>query len=278
MSVLTGKKIGFIGAGQMGEGIFGGILRAGLIAPQNMYVSDIMDDRLDQLREKYGLKTVNTSTNAGLKELVSSVDIIFLAILPQIAPQLLPYINECLDPERHLVFSIMGGVKLAGVEKFIDHTPVIRVMPNTPMCVNEGCAGISLGRNATRPEHKETALEIFNALGIGLLLPESSIDPLTGISGCGPAFCGIMVQALADGGVYLGLSRTNAIKIAAQTLIGTGKMILDTGIHPEVLKDNVCSPGGGTIGGAISLERNAFRSACIQAVLESVARMQEVVE
>lgn len=277
MAVLTGKKIGFIGGGRMGEGIFSGILKAGLIPPQDLYVADIREDHLKELQAQYGLNPVNSSTNEGLKQLIDSVDVVFLAVLPQVAPKLLPFINSCLDPEKHYVFSIMGGVLTTTIEESVPETSLVRIMPNTPMSVCEGCAGIVPGKNC-KPEHKEMALEIFNKIGLGLLLPEPQIDPLTGISGCGPAFCGIMIQALADGGVYLGLSRADAIKIAAQTLVGTGKMVLEQGIHPEILKDNVCSPGGGTIGGTVSLERDGFRAACINAVINAVERMNEVVK
>lgn len=261
----------------MGEGIFSGILKADLIPPQDLYVADIREDHLQALKAQYGMNIVNSSTNEGLKQLIDSVDVVFLAILPQVAPKLLPYINSCLDPQKHFVFSIMGGVLTTTIEEQITETSLIRIMPNTPMSVCEGCAGIVPGKNA-KQEHKDMAAEIFNAIGLGLFLPEAQIDPLTGISGCGPAFCGIMIQALADGGVYLGLSRADAIKIAAQTLVGTGKMVLEQGIHPEILKDNVCSPGGGTIGGTVSLERDGFRAACINAVINAVNRMNEVVK
>ena len=277
MDTLTGKKIGFIGGGRMGEGIFSGILKAGLIPPEDLYVADIVDQRLQELQEKYGLNPINSSTNEGIKQLIDQVDVVFLAVLPQVAPKLLPCINQCLDLERHYVFSIMGGVLTSTLEETLTQVSLVRIMPNTPMSVCAGCAGIVPGKNC-KPEHKAMALEIFNQIGLGLLLPEPQIDPLTGISGCGPAFCGIMIQALADGGVYLGLSRADAIKIAAQTLVGTGKMVLEQGIHPEILKDNVCSPGGGTIGGTVSLERDGFRAACINAVINAVDRMNEVVK
>lgn len=277
MDTLTGKKIGFIGGGRMGEGIFSGILKAGLIPPEDLYVADIVDQRLQELQEKYGLNPINSSTNEGIKQLIDQVDVVFLAVLPQVAPKLLPFINQCLDLERHYVFSIMGGVLTSTLEETLTQVSLVRIMPNTPMSVCAGCAGIVPGKNC-KPEHKAMALEIFNQIGLGLLLPEPQIDPFTGISGCGPAFCGIMIQALADGGVYLGLSRADAIKIAAQTLVGTGKMVLEQGIHPEILKDNVCSPGGGTIGGTVSLERDGFRAACINAVINAVDRMNEVVK
>lgn len=277
MAIFTGKKFGFIGGGRMSEGIFSGMLKAGLILPQDLYVADIREDHLKELQVQYDLNPVNSSTNEGLKRLINNVDVVFLAVLPQVAPKLLPFINSCLDPEKHYVFSIMGGVLTTTIEESIPVTSLVRVMPNIPMSVCEGCAGIVPGKNC-KPEHKKMAMEIFNKIGLGLLLPEPQIDPLTGISGCGPAFCGIMIQALADGAVYLGLSRTDAIKIAAQTLVGTGKMILEQGIHPEIMKDNVCSPGGGTIGGTVSLERDGFRAACINAVIKAVERMNEVIK
>lgn len=276
MSLVAGKKIGFIGGGRMGEAIFSGIMSAGLVPPEDMYVADIRKERQKELQEIYGIIPIDAGAdNSGIKQMLANVDIVFLAVQPQSAAVLLEDVKDYFDPKKHILVSIMGGVTLAFLQEYLTETPVIRVMPNTPMTVNAGCSGISLGKNAAQI-HGDIALELFEAIGIAYLLPENLIDPLTGISGCGPAFCAVFIQALADGGVELGLPRDMAIKIAAQTVVGTGKMVLATNEHPEILKDNVCTPGGGTIAGVRALEMRAFRGTVISAVEDSVARMREV--
>ena len=155
--------------------------------------------------------------------------------------------------------------------------PVIRIMPNTPMLVQEGAAGVALGKNASEKDGR-IALEIFNSVGNAYLLPESLIDPLTSVSGCGPAYAAMFIQSLADGGVEMGLPREMAVELAAKTLIGTGKMVLEKGLHPEILKDNVCTPGGGTIAGVRALEAGGFRGIVMDAVEGGMKRMIEVAE
>lgn len=260
----------------MAEAIFSGILRSGLVPPANVLISDIREECLNELKQRYGVIALQAGAdNGGTKRIMSEVDVVVLAMQPQAVGPLLHDIKGHFNAKRHLVLSIMGGVTLEYLESFILEAPVIRIMPNTPMLVQTGVAGIALGKNA-EPVHGRLACEIFDAVGISYLLPEALIDPLTGISGCGPAFAGVFIQALADGGVELGLPRDMAIRIAAQTVVGTGKMVLETNQHPEILKDNVCTPAGGTIAGVRALEMRAFRGTVISAVEDSVERMRDV--
>ncbi|WP_312640683.1 pyrroline-5-carboxylate reductase [Hydrogenoanaerobacterium sp.] len=273
--MLENKKIGFIGGGQMCEAIFSGIVASGLVPPQNISITDVNADRLHCLAEKYHVNTVvNKPDAAGAKQVIEQSDIVVFAIKPQYARPVLNDVSSAFR-ENQLVISIMGGITLDYLEEFLPFNPVLRVMPNTPMLVRKGIAGIAAGKNATQ-EHCDLGMELFNLVGISYLLPENLIDPLTSVSGCSPAFAYMFIEALADGGVEKGLPREMAIKLAAQALAGSAEMVLQTGTHPAVLKDSVCSPGGGTIAGVRALEKGGFRAAVIDAVDASCARMIEV--
>lgn len=267
-------NIGFIGGGKMAEAIFGGLLSSGCIAPEQLYVSDLNGARLDMLREKYRMNTVLAAGEEGNAALLDRVDVVVLAVVPQAAAKLLEGIAPRLE-KRHLVVSIMGGVTLAYLESWLRENPVVRVMPNVTMQACAGIAGIALGSRAAE-ESRRVVCDLFDAIGRTFVLPEELIDPLTGISGCGPAFAAMFVEALADGGVAAGLPRGTAIELAAQLLVGSGKMILDQQVHPEVMKDSVCTPGGSTIAGCRALERGAFRFTVISAVEEAIGKMREV--
>lgn len=278
MEKLGSKSVGFIGGGKMAEAIFSGMLSSGLVKPEQIYVTDIVDERLDYLREKYGLNIVKNSektSNQGSLDLLDHADVVVLGTKPQAARSLLTDISHKLDEKKTIVLSIMGGVTLEYLESFIKSASVIRIMPNTPMLVKEGVAGIALGKNASA-EDGEVATKIFNSVGLSYILPEELIDPLTSVSGCGPAYAAMFIQALADGGVEMGLPRDMAVQLAAKTLVGTGKMVLETASHPEVLKDNVCTPAGGTIAGVRALEAGRFRGIVMSAVESGMKRMIEV--
>ena len=217
------------------------------------------------------------STEENLRSVLSEAEVVVFSVTPQMADRVLSQVAPMLEKGKHTVISIMGGVELKFLEKYIPDVAVVRVMPNTPALVHEGAAGIALGTNASE-EDGGIALDIFNSVGIAYLLPESLIDPLTSVSGCGPAYAYLFIEALADGGVEMGLSRDMALKLAAQTLVGSGRMVLETGSHPGVLKDNVCSPGGATIAGVRTLEEKGLRGTVIDAVIAGVTRMKEVAE
>lgn len=273
MSYLLDKKIGFIGGGQMAEAIFGGLIRSGFVEPSNITAADISAERLVDIAARFGVNTIlNPPDNSGAATLIGGCDIVIIAVKPQYLKPVLEDAGKCFD-KRHLVVSIVGGATLELLERYIN-APVVRVMPNTPMLENAGVAGIALG-SACTPRHAETVKEIFDSVGVSYILPETMIDPLTSVSGCGPAYAYMFIEALADGGVKMGLPRDMAVSLAAQTLLGSAKMVLAGG-HPAQLKDNVCSPGGSTIAGVHALEKAGFRGGVMNAVEAAMQRMIEV--
>lgn len=270
--MLQNKKLGFVGGGQMCEAIFSGALSAGALQAANISITDISAPRLSALREKYGVQTfANNEEGAGIAALLNHCDIIVLAIKPQHAASALS--SGGAFPSGTLVISIIGGLPLATLEGLLPASPLIRVMPNTPMMVGKGCAGIAAGSRATA-EHLALCQALFDAVGSSFVVPENLLDPLTAISGCGPAFAYLFLEALADGGVEQGLPRAMAQQLAAQTLAGAAEMVLQSGSHPARLKDQVCSPGGGTIAGVHALEAGGLRGTVMDAVAASKARME----
>lgn len=272
--MLENKRIGFIGGGQMCEAILRGALDSGKVKPASLHVTDVSEERLAYLAEEYGVETVlNGPDEGGVSSLASKMDLLVLALKPQFAGPVLPLAAKAAAPGLP-VFSIMGGVDLATLEAHF-RGPVVRAMPNTPAQVRRGSTGIAAGRKA-REEDMALAEELFSLVGSVYRLPENLIDPLTGLSGCGPAFASLFIEALADGGVEQGLPRHMALKLAAETLAGTADMMLQTGRHPALLKDAVTSPGGGTIAGVHALESGGFRAAVMDAVGRACERMTEL--
>lgn len=271
--MLKEKKLGFIGAGQMCEAILAGALEKQVLAAGGVTVCDISAQRLAALADKYRVQTAeNKPDGAAAASLAAGSDILVLSLKPQVAREALAPLAAAL-PAGTLVISIMGGVTLATLEELLPNSPVIRVMPNTPMLVGLGAAGIATGQKTT-PAQLEDCLELFRAVGSCQVVEEKLIDPLTAVSGCGPAFAYLFIEALADGGVEQGLPRPMAQELAVQTLLGAAAMVQQTGQHPGELKDKVCSPGGGTIAGVHALEDGAFRATVMNAVAKARARME----
>lgn len=275
MRNLKNEKIGFIGGGMMGEAIFSALLDTG-VRKENLYVAGVRESHLSELSEKYGIHTLN-SAKGGIEALLRECTVVVLAVTPQVYGKLLAENRAFFDPDKHLVVSIVGGAELAALEALLPKAHIVRVMPNTPMRVKAGVAGISLGSLVT-DEERDAVVELFGGISRVLLLPEDMIDPLTSVSGCGPAYAYMFIDAMADGGVAMGLSRPAAIELVAQTLLGAAKMVLETGQHPAQLKDGVCSPGGATIAGVSALEYSGFRGAVIKGVIAGITRMREVAE
>lgn len=274
MKLLT-KKIGFIGGGQMAEAIIRGLLKAGLFRTEDIYVMDILDSRVQYLKEKFQIIESSSDIHRGYDDLIRNCDIILLAVKPQVLKTVLEDIQDMPWHKKQFVISIVGGGKISFIEKYLKEVSVIRVIPNTPMLVNIGASGVALGKYATK-EQGDMALAIFQQLGITFKVSENLIDPITSVSGTGPAYVYMFIEALADGGVDMGLTREVAQTLAAQTVMGAAKMVLETSEHPERLKDRVCSPGGATIAGVRTLEEGGFRGLIMKAVAAGKIRMEQV--
>ena len=254
------EKIGFIGGGKMGEALINGILRAGLSSSDKIMVSDVDKKRLQILEKEAGIKTTQEN-----RKITSGSDIIILAIKPNMMGSVLDELKSEIT-SKHLVISIAAGVPLSFMESSLNEgCRVVRVMPNTPCLVGETAAGYALGGNATQADGKLVG-QLLDAVGRSFLLDEKHLDAVTGLSGSGPAFIYVVIEALADGGVKMGLPRDVATTLAAQTAFGAAKMVLESGTHIGRLRDAVTSPGGTTIEGLHALEKGGIRNALINAV------------
>ncbi len=254
------EKIGFIGGGKMGEALINGILRAGLSSSDKIMVSDVDKKRLQILEKEAGIKTTQDN-----KKITSDSDIIILAVKPNMMGSVLDELNSEIT-SKHLIISIAAGIPLSFIESSLNKgCRAIRVMPNTPCLVGETAAGYALGKKATRNDGKLVG-QLLDAVGKSFLLEEKYLDAVTGLSGSGPAFIYVVIEALADGGVKMGLPRDVAITLAAQTAFGAAKMVLESGTHIGQLRDSVTSPGGTTIEGLHALEKGGIRNALIDAV------------
>lgn len=263
------KKIGFIGCGVMGKAIMSGIISSG-VAPTDITASDVYLPGLEAAKESLG---INITTDN--KEVVTNCDIIFLVVKPYILPKAIAGVVDCITPDK-LFISIAAGQTLDILKNaFGKDVKTIRVMPNTPAQVGAGMTGVCRNEFVT-DEDLAYAMKLLNSFGKAEVVPENLLDAVTGISGSGPAYVFMFIEALADGGVKEGLPRDQAYIFAAQTVFGSAKMVLDTGKHPGVLKDMVCSPAGTTIAAVAELERYAFRNAVIEAVHACAERSRKM--
>lgn len=269
-SHLSELRLAFIGGGNMAEALIRGFLSSGIVIPGNICVSDVVTARLDHLRRAFRLRTSQNSVAA-----VSDADVVILATKPQNADEVLNTIAP-VTQNSHLIVSIMAGISTNKIETILEgRGRVVRVMPNTPVLVGKGATGIAGGKKAKRKD-LATVVEFFEAVGRAVVVSESQMDAITGLSGSGPAYVALMIEALADGGVLMGLSRDTALMLAAQTFAGTANMVLETGDHPGKLKDMVTSPGGTTTAGLAALEDGATRSDLIRAVEAATVRSMEL--
>lgn len=264
------QKIAFLGGGNMAEALIKGILAAGVAKAEQMLVNDVSADRLEHLRKTYGIIIHKSS-----KDAVSQAGIVLVCVKPQVIDVVLAKIAPVADKDR-LVISIAAGVTIARIEKALTANPrVIRVMPNTPALVLAGAAGLAAGPKATQ-EDMGLALQIFGAVGRAVVVEEKLMDAVTGLSGSGPAYVFMVIDALSDAGVRAGLPRTLALELAAQTVYGAAKMVLETKEHPGKLRDMVTSPGGTTIEGLHALEKGKLRATLMNAVEAATARSKEL--
>jgi pyrroline-5-carboxylate reductase len=263
-------KVGFLGAGKMASALASGLVRAGLAAPEAILASDVSNGARSEFTQATQART--TAFNPDVAKFAS---VLILAVKPdQVAPLLLEIAPQLT--EEHLLISIAAGVTLSSIESEVpDGTRVIRVMPNTPALVGASASAFALGRSATGDD-AQLVSKLLSAVGIAMQVKESLLDAVTGLSGSGPAYVYTIIEALSDGGVAAGLPREIATRLAAQTVLGGAKMVLETGLHTGALKDMVTSPGGTTIEGIHELERGAVRAALMNAVRSAAEKSKKL--
>jgi len=271
-SMLKNRQVGLIGTGNMGEALVKGLLHGHVCKPEQIFCSDTRPERLKVIRETYGVK--GTSHNA---EVVKHSDIIILAVKPQIMKQVISEVAKHLNLSK-LIISIAAGVPLDAIESCTrKQLKLIRVMPNICVSVREGASAIAGGKHIDK-EDLMIAKIIFDSVGKSLFIEEDLLDAVTGLSGSGPAYIFLIVDALADAGVKVGLSRDDALILASQAVLGAAKMLIETGEHPGKLKDLVTSPGGTAIAGLHTLEEGGLRTTLINAVEVATQRSRALGE
>ncbi|MEQ6388344.1 pyrroline-5-carboxylate reductase [Bacillaceae bacterium S4-13-58] len=254
------KKIGFIGCGKMGQAILSGIMSSGITSQQQVIVSTRSTTTMKKVQELYQVNT--TLSNM---DVVSFADIVFLAVKPDEYASILKEIKPSLK-KNSILISIAAGVTLKDMEQAVGQTvKLVRTMPNTPAFVQEGMT-VFCSNDKVSDHELETVSEILQSFGRTEVISEVLMDSIPAISGSSPAYVYMFIEALADGGVLQGIPREQAYRLAAQAVLGAAKMVLDSGEHPGVLKDQVCTPGGATIEAVAELEKNHFRSSVIQAM------------
>lgn len=252
-------KIGFVGAGMMAEAIIGGMLKSGFL-PEEIWGSNRRKERRQYMEATYGIHTAET---AG--EILSNCDVAVLAVKPQYFSNIQSDLESC-EKKNLRIISIMAGISIKRLQEVLrPDARILRAMPNTPAMIGEGITALCPGPRLQEAD-LELARQIFGAVGRVYEIEERLIDAFAGVAGCGPAYAYMMIQALADGGVRMGLSRQAAQELAAQMVRGSAGMVLAGKGHPEELKDKVCSPGGTTIEGVYALEKSGFRAALMKAV------------
>jgi pyrroline-5-carboxylate reductase len=261
--------LGFLGAGKMASALVRGVISSGVVKPSAVVISDVYAAAAEKLSKATGVAIAGTNA-----ELVEKVDALLLCVKP----------NDALDALREVSVKLKGKLVIsivAGLDSQVLETAagpdvrVVRVMPNTPALVGQGAAAYTLGSRATEGD-AVLVEKILRGVGLAVRVKESLLDAVTGLSGSGPAYVFTVIEALADGGVLMGLPRDLALKLAAQTVAGAAAMVRDTGEHPAVLRDQVTSPGGTTIAGLEELESGGLRSALISAVRAATERSRQL--
>ncbi len=253
-------KIGFIGLGNMATAMIGGILGKGLYTNADIIGSDKLQQTAELAKEKFGIETYTDN-----KEIVKKADIVVFAVKPIFLPEVIAEIKDEMTMDK-LIISIVAGKSIDWIEgAFSKQIRLVRCMPNTPAFVGEGCTAICLNQHASKEDEK-TALAIMNSFGKASVVAEHLMDAVVGVSGSSPAYVFMFIEAMADAVVLAGMPRAQAYEFAAQSVLGSAKMVLETGKHPAELKDMVCSPGGTTIEAVKVLEEKGFRAAVMDAI------------
>lgn len=271
MTMTKDRRLGFIGAGNMAQALIKGLLGSDRFQPEAIRASDANQLHLQEFGAGFG---IGTGSNV---EVAQASDVVVLAVKPQTMNTVLRELHPVLD-ERKLVVSIAAGVPLESIARQLQPgVRLIRTMPNTPALVGAGATAIAAGLHATSAD-VELCGDLFNAVGTTVVVDESLLDAVTGLSGSGPSYVFLIIEALADAGVRAGLGRQDALHLSAQTLYGAAKLLLDTGDHPSILKDRVTSPGGTSIAGLHALESGGLRVALMNAVEASATRARTLGE
>ncbi len=263
-------RIGFIGGGQMAKALASGAVRAGLMRPEQLMIAE---PNAQQKALFTGALEKVQLCNHG-HEVLAACDRVVLAVKPQVLKVIGPELSTKIEA-RHLLVSIAAGISLSQLQQLCGTKRIVRVMPNTPSQVGAGAAGIASDNSASEADVAWVE-QLMNSVGTTARVPDHLLHAVTGVSGSGPAYIYLVIEALSDGGVAQGLPRELATKLAAQTVLGAAKMVLDTGLHPGQLKDQVTSPGGTTIAAIRHLEKAGLRSALIEAVSKATERSQEL--
>lgn len=251
-------KIGFIGVGNMGEAILRAIFKSAMVPVEDVYIFDMNAKKVHALQEEFGVLTAQSAS-----AMVAACDTVLLAVKPNVCAAVL---KECADAlSDKAIISIVAGWSRKQLSAIVPNARVLRVMPNTPCMIGEGMTALEMD-HTLRVEELAFAQKLFETIGRAVMVPTSLMAAVTGVSGSGPAYVYLFVEALADGGVQAGLPRDMAYTLAAQTVVGAGKMVIETGCHPGALKDAVCSPAGTTIEAVAALERAGFRAAVLDGV------------
>lgn len=267
----TKLRIGFVGGGNMGGAIVKGVVRD-LLPPDQVWITDVYRPLVDQLCEELG---VNGAEN--IPQLIGNVDCVLYAAKPNNVPDVFPEIAATLQPAAQWIISIAAGVSTPQLESYFTSPlpPIVRVMPNIAASVGEAISAIAAGTAATT-KHLAIAEEIFNAAGKSVVMEERHLNAVTGLSGSGPAFVFLFVEAFADAGVQVGLTRPDAYQLALQTVLGACRMLEETDEHPAVLKNRVTTPGGTTAAGLYALENGRLRAIIADAVSAATKRSEEL--
>ena len=264
------KKIGFIGSGNMSQAIQGGLVSSGLLESNAILVSDLMQENLDKVEKDFGVTVKESNT-----EVAKEADILFLAVKPHIYPPVIKEIKDVISDDC-VVVAIAAGISLSYLEtQFNEGCKIVRTMPNTPALVGMGMSALCPNKAVTQ-EELEDVIKVFESFGEAEVVEETMFDAVTAVSGSAPAYVYMMIEAMGDAAVLGGMPRNQAYKFAAQTLMGSAKMVLDTNEHPGKLKDNVCSPGGTTIEAVAVLEKEGFRNALLSAMSACIKKSEKM--
>lgn len=264
------KKIGFIGCGNMGSAMVGGLIKSGFKSKEDIMISTRTQASADKIKDEFDIKV--TIDN---KEVVKNSDILVFAVKPNMYKDVIEDLKEEITKDK-LIITIAAGISIDNMEEWLgDDSKIIRTMPNTPALVGEAMSAICANKNVSR-EELEYTMGMFSSFGECVEIAEKDFHGFIALCGSSPAYVFMFIEAMADGAVKLGIPRAKAYKMAAQSVLGSAKMVLDTGKHPGELKDMVCSPAGTTIDAVVSLEKSGFRNSTIEAIIKCAEKSKSM--